>query len=204
MSLKRAVTAAQASAASPGRSADVRTASHTPPIPATSCAPAVIVCREAHSREELVAHYRVRHEVFVQEQRVFVGSDRDEHDEDGSIHLIGYCNGIVAGSVRIFELKPMTGLWQGDRLAVLPSFRVSGLGAPLVRCAVAIAGANGGRDMFAHIQLANVAFFTRLGWSSVGKPEIYVGLPHQQMRTSLPAAEQGASIMRALAAGGSA
>ncbi|MEP6527442.1 MAG: MSMEG_0567/Sll0786 family nitrogen starvation N-acetyltransferase [Nocardioidaceae bacterium] len=170
----------------------------------TSAAPALIECREAHSREELAAHYRVRHEVFVLEQRVFAGSDRDEHDEDRSMHLIGYCNGLVAGSVRLFELDPMAGLWQGDRLAVLPPFRVRGVGAPLVRCAVAIAGAHGGREMLAHIQLANVAFFSRLGWLSMGKPETYVGLPHQQMRITLPAAELGASVMRALAAGESA
>jgi putative N-acetyltransferase (TIGR04045 family) len=160
------------------------------------------VCREALSREEQVEHYRVRHEVFVQEQAIFVGSDRDARDEDGSaIHLVGYCDGILAGSVRIFELDRPAGLWQGDRLAVLPAFRVCGIGAPLVGCAVAIAGAYGGRNMVAHVQLANVAFFTRLGWSSVGEPEIYVGLPHQQMRIPLPSPAVGASLARALAAG---
>jgi len=166
------------------------------------------VCRQAQSREERTGHFRVRHEVFVLEQAIFVGSDRDwhdGHDEDGSaIHLVGYCDGILAGSVRVFELDRPPGLWQGDRLAVLPAFRVCGLGAPLVRCAVAIAGAHGGRNMVAHVQLANVTFFTRLGWSSVGEPEIYVGLPHQQMRIPLPAPELGASLARALAGGRSA
>ena len=190
------MTAAEASAASPGQTDHAR---------ARSRGSATIVCREAHSREERAGHFRVRHEVFVLEQAVFVGSDRDGHDEDGSaIHLVGYCDGIVAGSVRVFELDGTRGLWQGDRLAVLPPFRVAGLGAPLVHCAVAIAGAHGGRNMVAHVQLANVTFFTRLGWSSVGEPEIYVGLPHQQMRIPLPAPEKGASLARALAAGRSA
>jgi putative N-acetyltransferase (TIGR04045 family) len=163
---------------------------------------ATAVCREARTREELAEHFRVRHEVFVVEQSVFVGSDRDVHDEDGSaVHLVGYCDGIVAGSVRLYELDRSIGLWQGDRLAVLPPYRVGGLGAPLVRCAVAIAGARGGRTMVAHIQPSNVTFFTRLGWSSEGEPEIYVGLPHQQMSISLPAPGLGASIARSLAAG---
>ena len=165
----------------------------------------MIVCREARSPEDLAEHFRVRHQVFVLEQSIFVGSDRDEHDEDGSaIHLVGYSEGIVAGSVRLFELDRSTGLWQGDRLAVLPPFRVGGVGAPLVKCAVAIAGAHGGRTMVAHVQPANVAFFSRLGWSSVGAPEIYVGLPHQQMSIPLPARELGASVASSLAAGGSA
>jgi putative N-acetyltransferase (TIGR04045 family) len=178
---------------------DPRPADHARP---GSLRPATTVCREARTREELAEHFRVRHEVFVVEQSVFVGSDRDEHDEAGSaIHLVGYCNGIIAGSVRLYELDRSTGIWQGDRLAVLPPYRVGGLGAPLVRCAVAIAGARGGRTMVAHIQPPNVTFFTRLGWSSEGEPEIYVGLPHQRMRISLPAPDVGAAIARSLAAG---
>jgi putative N-acetyltransferase (TIGR04045 family) len=170
-----------------------------------SVRPAATVCREARTREELAEHFRVRHEVFVLEQSVFVGSDRDEHDEDGSaIHLVGYCDGIIAGSVRLYELDRSVGLWQGDRLAVLPPYRVGGLGAPLVRCAVAIAGARGGQTMVAHIQPPNVTFFTRLGWAPEGEPEIYVGLPHQQMRISLPAPDVGAAIAHSLGAGGPA
>jgi putative N-acetyltransferase (TIGR04045 family) len=158
-------------------------------------------CREVQTREELAEHYRIRREVFVLEQQVFTGTDLDEHDAGGATHLIGYCDGVAAGSVRLFALDPEVGCWQGDRLAVLPAFRASGIGAPLVRCAVAVAGASGGSHMLAHVQLANVAFFTRLGWSSVGQPETYVGLPHQLMRISLPPAALGASIVEALAGG---
>ena len=82
---------------------------------------AATVCREARTREELAEHFRVRHVVFVLEQSVFVGSDWDQHDEDGSvIHLVGYCDGIIAGSVRRYQLDRSTDIWQGDRLAVLP------------------------------------------------------------------------------------
>jgi hypothetical protein len=58
--------------------------------------------------------------------------------------------------------------------------------------------------MVAHIQPPNVTFFTRLGWASEGEPEIYVGLPHQQMRISLPAPDVGAAIAHSLGAGGPA
>ena len=161
-----------------------------------------VVCREARSPEELAAHFGVRHEVFVVEPAIFSGSDRDERDaEPSTIHLIGCCDGVVAGSVRLFELDRPAGLWQGDRLAVLAPYRVRGLGAPLVRCAVAIAGARGGRHMVAHIQLPNVTFFTRLGWEPVGEPETYVGLPHQRMRIALPSPAVGRSVARALAEG---
>ncbi|MGZ4750140.1 MAG: MSMEG_0567/Sll0786 family nitrogen starvation N-acetyltransferase [Oryzihumus sp.] len=187
------MTAADASATRPGRATGVRPA-HAAPSP--------VVCREAGSPGDLVAHFAVRHEVFVVEQAVFARSDRDERDARSStVHVVGCCDGVVVGSVRLYELDARTGLWQGDRLAVLAPFRVHGLGAPLVRCAVALAGARGGRAMVAHIQLPNVAFFTRLGWEPVGGPETYVGLPHQQMRVALPSPERGASLARALAEG---
>jgi putative N-acetyltransferase (TIGR04045 family) len=163
-----------------------------------------IVCRQAGSRRELADHHAIRHQVFVREQAVFAGSDRDLHDDDrATIRLVGYCDGVAAGAVRLFELEHSTGLWQGDRLAVLAPFRTCGLGAPLVRCAVATAGALGGKEMVAHVQIANVTFFTRLGWTSVGAPETYVGLPHQRMVISLPSAEEGAAFAVHWSSGGS-
>jgi hypothetical protein len=39
--------------------------------------------------------------------------------------------------------------------------------------------------MIAHIQLANVRFFNRLGWSACGDAEDYLGLIHQPMQIAL-------------------
>lgn len=164
----------------------------------------IIVCRPAQSAEALKEHRSIRHEVFVLEQALFVETDVDVHDHhESTICLVGYCDGVAAGSVRLFEVDRSTGLWQGDRLAVLRRFRAIGLGAPLVRCAVATAGALGGTEMMAHIQLPNVRFFSRLGWTSVGETELYVGRPHQQMRIALPCPERGAALVQAFARGSS-
>jgi len=164
-----------------------------------------IACRQAVSATEFGHHFDIRHRVFVDEQAVFTGSDLDAHDQRQSvIRLLGYCDGVPAGTVRLFELDPAAGLWQGDRLAVLEPFRVRGLGAPLVRCAVATAGAQGGHRMNAHIQLANVTFFQRLGWTAVDEPEIYAGLVHQRMTIALPDPDEGAALVRSLGLGISA
>lgn len=172
---------------------------------AASPIPSGIVCRQAISAADRAQHFAIRHRVFVREQGVFDGSDLDARDEAGQdesvIRLLGLCDGTVAGTVRLFELDPATGVWQGDRLAVLEPFRVRGVGAPLVRCAVATAASRGGRRMDAHIQLANVAFFRRLGWAPRGDPELYAGLPHQPMSTGLPSPADGAATLRALALG---
>lgn len=132
---------------------------------------------------DLAAHHLVRHEVFVAEQRIFAGSDRDARDDDPATrHVLGLVDGRPAGTVRLYPLAG--GWWQGDRLAVLAPFRTSGLGAPLVRFAVATAGALGGTRMLARVQAANELFFVRLGWTGLGG-EDYVGHPHVRMEIPL-------------------
>jgi GNAT superfamily N-acetyltransferase len=111
---------------------------------------------------------------------------------------------VPAGTVRLFLLDPAVGLWQGDRLAVLAPYRTLGLGAPLVRCAVATAAARGGRRMSAHIQPANVPFFERLGWAKAGGTELYAGLLHQPMDITLPSQDEGMTTVQKLADGISA
>lgn len=147
-----------------------------------------LACRMALSAEELALHHRIRHQVFVDEQRIFTGSDVDVHDDEAAtIRVIGTAGAVVAGAVRLYPLEPTGALWLGDRLAVLPAFRIQGLGKPLVGFAVATAARLGGREMQAHIQPPNVRFFERLGWECRGPVEIYVGIPHQPMAIDLTA-----------------
>lgn len=148
-----------------------------------------VECRNARTSAELAWHHRIRRQVFVTEQGLFDGDDRDEHDHDqATVHVVGYLEGAAAGTVRLYPLGPGPdggALWKGDRLAVLPEFRHHRLGGPLVRHAVRTAGQLGGSRMIAHVQLANVVFFQYLGWHRVGEPELYVGLPHQRMSINL-------------------
>ncbi|MDQ4097491.1 MAG: GNAT family N-acetyltransferase [Actinomycetota bacterium] len=155
-------------------------------VPAPAAARARAECRIASTSEEVEIHYRIRHQVFVVEQRLFEGSDVDSYDAAaGVVHVLGLWDGEPVGVVRLFPLDPSTDLWQGDRLAVLPGYRVRNLGKPLVRFAVATAAARGGREMVAHIQLPNVAFFERIGWRPYGDVESYVGVAHQPMSIDL-------------------
>ena len=163
-----------------------------------------VACRAARDPEELSLHHEIRRRVFVEEQAVFDGCDEDHHDDDAAtVRILGLCGDVAGGAVRCYPLtemltgiptgggaagvvEPGAGLWKGDRLAVLPSFRRNGLGAPLVRFAVRTAAEAGGRQMIAHIQPSNVGFFEHLGWYTVGGPVSYVGRPHQTMAIDLP------------------
>ncbi|GAA4515263.1 MULTISPECIES: MSMEG_0567/Sll0786 family nitrogen starvation N-acetyltransferase [Nonomuraea] len=146
------------------------------------------VCRTVTAAEELEEHLRIRRSVFVAEQSLFEQTDQDEFDRDPSVHhVLAFADGVPAGTVRLYRYPAPDGerLWKGDRLAVLPEYRHLWLGGPLVRYAVETAAAAGGARMIAYVQLGNVSFFRRLGWSKVGGPVAYVGVPHQQMSIDL-------------------
>jgi putative N-acetyltransferase (TIGR04045 family) len=142
---------------------------------------AVDLCRGARER---AAHFAVRRAVFVEEQAMFDGDDRDERDRDvATLHALGRAGGRAAGAVRLYPIDGDE--WKGDRLAVLREARHGSLGARLVRFAVATAGARGGARMVAMIQLPNVAFFETLGWRPDGAVAAFHGRPHQPMAIGL-------------------
>jgi putative N-acetyltransferase (TIGR04045 family) len=144
-----------------------------------------VTCRVAEDPWMVAEHHRIREEVFVHEQGLFRGSDRDRRDDEAAtLKVLGLRGDVAGGAVRLYPLDD-AGNWQGDRLAVLADARGRGLGAPLVRFAVATAAQAGGRCMSAHIQPRNVGFFERLGWHVSGDQEIYVGVPHVPMAIGL-------------------
>lgn len=168
---------------------DVLRSRYSPePVLAAEDSRTAMTCRHAVAAADLDEHYRIRRSVFVEEQRLFVADEHDEHDDDPrTIHVLGLVGGVPSGTVRLYpvgtEAEP--GLWKGDRLAVCSGHRSAGIGGPLVEHAVAVAGAAGGTRMFAWVQVANVLFFQHLGWEAIGTPELYVGQPHQQMSIGL-------------------
>ena len=172
------------------------TSRSSPAVSTAGTSAPALSCRAARTEPERDAHFRIRHQVFVREQRLFLppggghGDDRDGHDADpATIHVIGLAGEDVCGTVRLYPLAA-PGLWQGDRLAVLPGSRRLGLGAPLVRFAVATAAQRGGTCMQAYIQPGNVPFFAWLGWQPAGGLAPYAGIPHQRMMidlTTIPA-----------------
>lgn len=145
-----------------------------------------IACRLTGSNRELEAHFELRRAVFVDEQSLFAGDDRDPRDRDpATLHALGFVGGAASGAVRLYEIDPRARLWKGDRLAVLPAHRANHLGAELVRFAVSTAGWLGGRRMVAHVQLPNVRFFEHLGWQVEGDPAPFHGVMHQLMSIGL-------------------
>lgn len=143
--------------------------------------PGKIACWRAATPSALSWHLRIRHRIFVEEQRVIPFTDVDDWDSDpDTVHVLAGRGSVAVGTVRLYRTDA-AGRWKGDRLAVLPGHRAGIVGMKLVRFAVWTAAAAGGEVMDAFVQLQNVSFFERLGWEHNGAPVPYFGLVHQPM-----------------------
>jgi putative N-acetyltransferase (TIGR04045 family) len=147
-----------------------------------------IICKIVETEAERRAHFAIRQAVFVEEQAMFSGSDVDEHDAH-AVHIIAInqMTGQVVGAVRVYEAEP--GVWYGGRMAVLKEYRrhLPPIGPLLDRLAERTVSERGCRRFLAYIQLQNVRFFERLGWSKIGEPAPHCGQPHQLMEANLAA-----------------
>jgi putative N-acetyltransferase (TIGR04045 family) len=134
---------------------------------------------------DLTAYRRLRRDVFVTEQGLFAGTDRDDVDDDErTVVLVARAaDGRLLGGVR---LHPATatdlGWWRGSRLAVARSARDgTGIGPALVRAACAFAEQAGVLRFDATVQAAAERMFLGLGWRRV-RARTVAGVPHVLMR----------------------
>ncbi|MCR4265180.1 MSMEG_0567/Sll0786 family nitrogen starvation N-acetyltransferase [Nitratireductor sp. ZSWI3] len=143
--------------------------------------------RAASTRWEASGAAELRRRVFVDEQAIFRGDDRDDIDLIAT-HLVALSTlahepDHVVGTVRIHQEEP--GLWWGSRLAVDSGYRrVGRLGAELIRLAVSTANARGCHTFLAHVQMQNIPLFRRLHWHGV-QEEVHHGVPHLRMSADL-------------------
>ena len=142
----------------------------------------------AETEAERAGYFAVRRAIFVAKQGLFHETDVDEHDaEPATLPLVAVSadSGEVVGAVRCYAAGD--DIWYGGRLAVLDGYRrhPAAIGPNLCRLAEASVIERGCRRFLAYIQMQNVRFFQRLGWSVVGDPTDYLGAAHQLMAASL-------------------
>jgi len=143
-----------------------------------------IVCHSARNPHERNEAFKIRREVFVNEQRMFSVSDRDENDSKGII-LVAKTDGKIIGTVRVFPGKAGVEHWIGGRLAVQKEYRTGRTGSLLVKEAMKRVKKKGCTVFTAEIQERNVRFFKKLGWQPIGQVTEPFGFPHQTMRADL-------------------
>jgi putative N-acetyltransferase (TIGR04045 family) len=136
----------------------------------------------AKTSVEIQAYFALRHSIFVEEQKVFTGSDTDDLDAI-AYPIIATKDSEVVGIVRIYESEPK--LWYGGRLGVHSDHRrAAQVGKGLIYKAVTTANTWGCDRFLATVQLQNVRFFQRLHWNSLEEIDL-CGLTHHLMEADL-------------------
>ncbi len=134
-------------------------------------------CARAVRPDEMERCMEVRHGVFVEEQKIFNETDRDELDES-AIHIFCRRGREIIGAVRVH--RDREGRLLGSRLSVLPGRR-GGAGTALVRAAEDCARRLGGEEISGLVQAEQAGFFLALGWRKEGDEFSYFGRRHQVM-----------------------
>ncbi|MEM9281369.1 MAG: GNAT family N-acetyltransferase [Verrucomicrobiota bacterium] len=124
-------------------------------------------------REELLL---IRHQVFVEEQKVPAEIEEDEQDP-GALHLLARdSHGRAIGTARVLPSG------QIGRVAIVSAWRRRGVGTAVMKLAMKEARAMGNSCLEIHAQVASIEFYEALGWSALGPVFMEAGIPHRLMR----------------------
>jgi predicted GNAT family N-acyltransferase len=128
--------------------------------------------------------FRLRVQVFVEEQNVPMAEERDAFDASAR-HFLARLDGTAIGTLRLLEPSPDVA--KITRVAVLRPARGTGLGAALMRRAEAASNAS---IFLLDAQIQALGFYQRLGFEPFGEEFMEAGIAHRRMRKlrQLPAA----------------
>ena len=120
----------------------------------------------------------IRFAVFVDEQKVPVEMELDEHDAV-CVHVIARSEGRAVGTGRLLPDGHI------GRMAVLIAWRRRGVGAAMLNALVGAARERGDKDVVLSAQTHALGFYGKFGFSIEGPEYLDAGIPHQAMRKKL-------------------
>lgn len=131
---------------------------------------------------DIAACRALRRTVFIEEQGVPEADEIDDLDSE-AIHLLAEVEGRPVGSARLL-VRGETG--KIGRVCVLAEQRGTGLGAALIRAAVAeLRRIPGVRQAKLGAQTHALGFYEKLGFTALGPEYIDAGIPHRDMVLAL-------------------
>ena len=138
---------------------------------------------------DLASALAIREIVFIEEQSVPQGLERDEEDAK-AFHLLAYDGLHAIGTGRLVLLKKPPegerGKWgQIGRMAVLATWRRRGVGKALLEALEAEARRRKLEGVMMHAQLAARDFYRAQGYHDASTIFEEAGLPHVEMRKPL-------------------
>ncbi len=131
--------------------------------------------RDPDDRQKLQA---IRQQVFVEEQKVPVELEWDEHD-DSALHFLAELDGKAVATARLIVDDEDTA--RIGRMAVLAGFRRRGIGHALLQTVIACAEQRGISCLKLYAQVQVIAFYQRFGFEAHGDIFQDAGIPHRAM-----------------------
>lgn len=138
---------------------------------------------------DLLQALAIREVVFIEEQRVPEGIERDAEDAK-AYHVLAMHKGHAIGTGRLVMLAQPppgeAGQWcQIGRMAVLQANRKQGVGSLLLRALEAEARRRSAVGVMLHAQLIALEFYKRHDYQPIGAVFEEAGMPHLQMQKKL-------------------
>ena len=133
--------------------------------------------RRIFTTRELSQAFAIRLRVFVREQHVPAEIELDR-DDRRAIHFLATSAGRAIGTARIVMHRRSAKI---GRMAVLKTYRSKGIGARLLKRAVAAAKQRRARRIYLHAQVPVIGFYETLGFRCVGPVFDEAGIPHRKM-----------------------
>jgi predicted GNAT family N-acyltransferase len=135
----------------------------------------------AQTDAERQACFDIRRAVFIEEQQIDEAEEWDAHDAT-CLHYLA-SDGRPAGTARLIAKGDTAKI---GRVAVLPAFRGTGLGARIMQAVMADAAARGFRTAELESQVYAIPFYERLGFVAEGPDyDDGSGILHRLMRATL-------------------
>lgn len=136
-----------------------------------------VTVKRISSEKELRQAYAIRIRVFVREQGVAREIELDD-DDRRAMHFLATVGARTVGTARVVYHR---GAAKIGRMAVLKSYRRSGVGAKLLRRAIAAAQRMKARKIYLHAQVAVSGFYRRMNFHGVGPVFDEAGIAHRKM-----------------------
>lgn len=134
------------------------------------------------TNEEKSAALAVRKKVFVEEQRVPMDIEVDEHD-DTALHFIAYVDGQIAGTARLRWIDRFTA--KAERVAVLAPYRGYGVGKALMHALENEAKHRQVSSIVIHAQVQARPFYEQLDYQAYGETFFDAKIEHIAMKKEL-------------------
>ncbi len=138
---------------------------------------------------DLLQALAIREVVFIEEQRVPEGIERDAEDAK-AYHVMAMHKGHAIGTGRLVMLSAPppdeSGQWaQIGRMAVLQANRKQGVGSLILRALEEEARRRKIAGILLHAQLIALEFYKKHGYQPIGAVFEEAGMPHLEMKKHL-------------------